>query len=540
MQRRLAWRNERNLYKRKCNAEGHSEILISMYSPTVNTPVYDQKYWHGDGWDPIAYAKSIDFSEPFLTQWYKLFLLVPTPALINLNDVNSDYCNFTYQSKNCYLNFASDINQDTAYLYHSIENRKCFDMLGSRKNENCYELVDSEKCYGSDNLILCEECIDSKFCLDCRNCQNCIGCFGLRNAKYCVFNKQLSKEEYEQILEKIKLKEERTKIEKEFLGLTKFYPRKFFNSKQAINSTGDYLNHVKNCKYCFDIEGPAEDLKYVSYGVTDMRNVKDSYAIGVNIENSYDVMDTGDNVSNAAFSANVWNSYDIRYGYFLKNCKDCFGCVGLRNKQYCILNKQYSKEEYGELLPRIIKHMNDLPYVDKKGRVYKYGEFFPIEMSPFSYNESIAQEYYPLTKDHVIKKGFSWNEKEKKNYDAEIDSYDLGEIKNIEEGIVGKLLSCAHAGGCNEQCVGVFKIIEEELKFYKNYHIPIPELCPNCRHHQRLKKRNPFKLWHRSCMCDKENHFHGVGKCKVEFETSYAPDRPEIVYCEKCYQAEVY
>jgi len=70
--------------------------------------------------------------------------------------------------------------------------------------------------------------------------------------------------------------------------------------------------------------------------------------------------------------------------------------------------------------------------------------------------------------------------------------------------------------------------------------IPIPRRCFYCRHEARLKRRNPFKLWHRACMCDKENHFHGAGKCEVEFETAYAPDRPEIVYCEKCYQAEVY
>jgi hypothetical protein len=41
-------------------------------------------------------------------------------------------------------------------------------------------------------------------------------------------------------------------------------------------------------------------------------------------------------------------------------------------------------------------------------------------------------------------------------------------------------------------------------------------------------------------MCNKENHINHQGKCNVEFETSYAPDRSEIVYCEKCYQQEVY
>jgi len=69
--------------------------------------------------------------------------------------------------------------------------------------------------------------------------------------------------------------------------------------------------------------------------------------------------------------------------------------------------------------------------------------------------------------------------------------------------------------------------------------LPLPRLCPNCRHYQRLAQRNPLKLWHRQCMCKKENHEHN-GKCEVEFETSYAPERPEIIYCERCYQQEVY
>ncbi len=75
---------------------------------------------------------------------------------------------------------------------------------------------------------------------------------------------------------------------------------------------------------------------------------------------------------------------------------------------------------------------------------------------------------------------------------------------------------------------------------YRKMGIPIPKKCFACRRNDRLALRNPRKLWHRTCMCDKENHFHSTDKCEVEFETSYAPNRPEIVYCEKCYQQEVY
>ena len=101
----------------------------------------------------------------------------------------------------------------------------------------------------------------------------------------------------------------------------------------------------------------------------------------------------------------------------------------------------------------------------------------------------------------------------------------------IDESIIGKVIECSHRGECTQNCTLGFKIILEELQFYRRMNLPLPHLCPNCRHYERLSQRNPMKLWHRKCM--KEG-------CDNEFETSYAPERPEIVYCEKCYQKEVY
>ena len=80
--------------------------------------------------------------------------------------------------------------------------------------------------------------------------------------------------------------------------------------------------------------------------------------------------------------------------------------------------------------------------------------------------------------------------------------------------------------------------------------LQLPTLCSNCRHYQRLKRRNPFKLWHRKCQCagaesdgktykNTMNHFHDKEYCPNEFKTAYAPDRPEIIYCEQCYNAEI-
>jgi hypothetical protein len=537
----MTWRNERSLYKRKCDAKGHEEILISMYPPETKISVYDQHYWHSDEWEASLYARNYDFTVPFFKQWRELFFSVPFSNLLNIYSINCDFCNFVFDSKDCYLNFASDMNEDTAYLYHSIENRNCFDMLGARGNENSFELIDCNKCYASEYLTLCEECMDSKYCYDCRNCQDCIGCFGLRNAKYCIFNKQYTSKDYQNELDKLASREQRDIIKNKFSSLLLSYPRKFINSRLAVNSTGDYLNNVKNCKNCFDVEGPAEDSRFITYGVTDIKNVYDFFAGGGYVENSYEVVSVGVHAHNIFFSGTTWESYNIFYSFFLKNCSNCFGCVGIRNKQYCILNKQYTKEEYEELVPKIIEHMNAMPYVDKKGRVYKYGEFFPSELSPFSYNASIAQQYFPFIKEEVIKQGYKWKDVEERDYTIDIKKGDItNDIKNVQEDTIGKIIECEHQGKCNEQCTEVFKIIESEFQFYKKMNIPLPCLCPNCRHYQRLKQRNPLRLWHRKCMCDKENHLHGKEKCGVEFETSYAPNRPEIIYCEKCYQQEVY
>jgi CxxC-x17-CxxC domain-containing protein len=208
---------------------------------------------------------------------------------------------------------------------------------------------------------------------------------------------------------------------------------------------------------------------------------------------------------------------------------DLFGCVGLRKKQYCIFNKQYAKEEYEELVGKIKKHMDEMPYTDIKGRVYKYGEFFPIELSPFAYNETLAQEYFPLTDSEADQKGYFWRSFVEKNYNPTIIAPDLPDsIDDVQDSITKEVVGCAHEGKCNEQCTAAFRIIPDELKFYRAMKLPLPRLCPSCRSSKRLLQRTPLNVYKREC-----------AKCGKEIETSYAPDRPEIVYCEDCYKNEV-
>ena len=174
---------------------------------------------------------------------------------------------------------------------------------------------------------------------------------------------------------------------------------------------------------------------------------------------------------------------------------------------------------------------------------YKYGEFIPFNLSYYAYNETLAQEFGPLIISVAFDNGYRWRDSEAKNFNVTIDANHIpDDIKNVDEKILDEILECADKGKCHHRCTGVFRITQSELQFYKKQFIPLPNKCPNCRYHDRFSKIPlPHHLYHRTCMCKKTNHpIHLDIGCPSEFETSYSPDRPETVYCEKCYQQEVY
>jgi hypothetical protein len=44
-----------------------------------------------------------------------------------------------------------------------------------------------------------------------------------------------------------------------------------------------------------------------------------------------------------------------------------------------------------------------------------------------------------------------------------------------------------------------FRIIKQELEFYRKHNLPIPHRHPDVRHTDRMKLRNPRKLRDRKC-----------------------------------------
>jgi hypothetical protein len=91
-QRRLSFRNERKLYKRKCDATGRD--IISIYSPEKPFKVYHQDEWWSDKWDPLSYGTDFDFGRPFFEQFGELMREVPVMSVIVMNNSNADYGNY--------------------------------------------------------------------------------------------------------------------------------------------------------------------------------------------------------------------------------------------------------------------------------------------------------------------------------------------------------------------------------------------------------------------------------------------------------------
>jgi len=511
-----------------------------VYDKDRSYTIYCRECWLSDKWDPISYGKDYDFSKPFFEQLKFLQSLVPKVNLYQTNFISSEYCNYGLDMKECYLVFGGQKNERLYFGNQVINSRDSLDIAFSEKVEFSYE---DFECIRGNKLFFSQysfDCVDSSYLIDCRNCINCFGCVGLVNKQYYIWNKPCTKEEYQNFI-----RENQGSFAKHLENLAKLkelklsIPHRFARIYKSVNSDGDDLSEAKNSHNAFS-SSENEDSNFLFFCRHKSKDCYDTSFQGFNAELLYEIAH-GFGGSNTAFGMRNFSNQNSRYNKECHECSYVFGCEGLRKKQYCILNKQYTKEEYEVLIPKIIKQMEDMPYVDQKGRVYKYGEFFPVELSPFTYNETIAQEYFPLTKEEAVSQGFLWKDGQKREYKIEIENENLPDhINEVSEDIIGKVISCAHKGICKEQCTEAFKITAEEFKFYKRMILPLPRLCPNCRHYERINARNPLKLWERACMCSKSTHFHGQDRCIVEFKTTYSPDRPEVVYCEKCYQQEVY
>jgi hypothetical protein len=510
-QRRLSFRNERNLYHRKCSC--CSKNIISIYSSDSQYTIYCSDCWWNDSFDPLEYGVEFDFSKSFFEQFNSLMKRVPRIGLHVSNNENSDYINFSGYNKNSYLIFAAEYDENCFYGNRVMESQDCVDTLNCLRSQWCYEVVDVESCYNLFFSQSCKNCNDSMFLIDCIGCSDCLLSFNLRKQKYCIFNKQYTKEEYfikkNEILSILNSSDRNLLIQK-FIEMKKKVINKNLEILESESSMGNYLFNTRNCKNCFDISS-GEDCIYAYSGVK-MKDCMDVCHL-YDAELSYEVTSTGYNSYNVLFSNTAWTTSNSYYVDNVHSSSDVFGCINLKKNKYCILNKQYTKEEYEILFPKIIEHMK------KTG---EWGEFFPVSLSPFGYNETVVNEYYPFNKEEALSKGYKWRDEDVQSQYQGVKYEVLENINDIQDDICNAILQCEVTGKA-------YKIIPQELSFYRKMELPIPKRCPDQRHLDRMQLRNPRVLCDRKCM-----------KCNTDIKTTYSPERKEIVYCEDCYSNYIY
>ncbi|MFH1012235.1 MAG: hypothetical protein V1760_00595 [Candidatus Peregrinibacteria bacterium] len=512
MQRRMAWNNQINLYKRKCDATG--EEIISIYHPDGPLKVYKQNYWWDTAqFDATEYGRDFDFSRPFFEQWIDLAKSVPRPALFTLFqfDENSEYTNDAGYNKNCYMIFDSDYNRDCYYSMSSNKSTNCVDNNRIKESELCFECVDCTQCYSLYYSQDCDNCTSSAFLKNCIGVRHSFMCSNLKNKEYHVFNKPYDKATYTKLMASLSKHSELAKYLKDWAAFKLQFPQRAMHGVQNENVTGDYLVYSKNAENCFDSMQLWDCKNFVrSFG--SVKDSMDCYECGDGIERFYESAISGYNSQDLRFCLLCVNEeHNLDYSFYCNFSTDCFGCVGLNRKKFCILNKPYPEAEYKALAPKIIKHMRSTG---------EWGEFFSVPHSDFAYNETMAQEHFPMTKEAVLDRGWRWREKDKADF-LPSNATVPDDSRTADESICQALFAC-------EVCGRSYKIILQELNFYKTQGVVVPKRCFFCRHRARSFLRNPRVLFDRQC-----------AQCRTAIKTSYAPGSPWTVYCEKCYQASL-
>jgi hypothetical protein len=531
LQRRLTFRNDRMLYKRAC--ELCKKEVISIYRPNGPQKIVCQKCWWSDDFDATAHGKEYDFSKSFFEQYRELMNEVPFVATFVVDEsrmINSPYNNMVLDLRNCYLLSNADFDEDCSYGCEIEHSRTCVDNNLIHQSEMCYECVNMQNCYRAFYSIDCESSSDIWFSRDCNGCTDCFGCVNLRKKSYCIFNEPMgTKEAYMAKLAELGL-DSRGNIEDIKGKVHEFWKTgitKYMHEKQNENVSGDYIYNSKSVTESWIVH-EGWNVKHSQYLVAG--GTKDSYDFtqyGDNAELHYEVLQGGGGGSRVRFSWFVPSeNRDIDYCMQIMTSHNMFGCIGLRKKEYCILNKQYTKEEYEKLRAEILKQMNEIKYKDSKGLTYGYGEFFPSDISPFVYNETSAQEVFPLSEVEAQSKGFAWVPREVRNYQPTIATDKIPDtIAEVEEDITKDIIECLNKGDERKNCTTAFRVIPDEVGFYKRFNIPLPAKCPNCRHAERMTLRNPPRFHTATCSYD---------ICSKEVITAY-PERTQNLYCKEHY-----
>lgn len=457
LQQRFAFRNERKLFTRRCDATPRN--IVSNVRPDAIFPVFHVDEWHKQNHD-VPFLNEFDFERTFFDQYADLWPRVPRMHKASAgNEENSEYSNHCGNCRNCYFIFNSEVDEDCMYLKFGDKCRDCMDCNNILNSELCYECVNVKNCYNLKFSDDCETCSDSAFLRYCRGVKNCMFCYGLEHKEFCIFNQPFTKEEYQKRIKEFQLNS--------YVGIqscmqkweqwSSQWPKMRHVILKSENCTGESIFSSKNARDCYNVS-KLEDCRYVMNSV-DVKDSYDFFAYGMRTALCYECVTIAYSYD-LKFCIYCFESSGLEYCESCWGCKDCFGCIGLKKAQYHIFNKPYSENDYRRLVLEIRKHM------EKAG---EYGSFFPERFSLFPYEDTLAQDYFPQPvkqKEGVVQAGLS----------------SVEEIPDAIEDVSLEITECTFLCPKEQK---PFKFQRKEIQFYKKLGVALPHVSFEPRYQRR-------------------------------------------------------
>lgn len=285
----------------------------------------------------------------------------------------------------------------------------------------------------------------------------------------------------------------------------------------VVNSeNSEFNNNIINSKNCLNVFNVlhSEDCSNLAaaWRVSNVANSTIVYTCEWKIISSTMVYES----SSIAFSVCINACNNLTYCTDMLWCNNCFWCVWLKHKSYCFFNTQYSQEEYYEKVNTCIKKMK----LDRE-----WGQIFPADTSLFGYNESLAQDDFPLKRSEAKENNFNWSDYEAPfpSVTKTIPAEKLPDtVQDIPDDILNWAIVC-------EMSWKPFKITAQELEFYRKHNLPCHHLHPDERHLDRLKIRTDRRL-----------HSIACSECDTKIQSTYSEYTNLEVLCRECYNKKIF
>ncbi len=496
--RRLAsFRPSKNLFLRECGGSGAR--TFSIYPANCSLPVYAESVWKSDAFDATAFGSAFDFKRLFAEQLLTLWRTVPRPALINADSPESKVSHRVWGSTGSFLLFDSTASVSCLYSTNLHRCSECIDCYQLENCSRCYETILSENCHELRFGEFCRGCNDSWFLSQCSDCERCLFCSDLEGKRFHIFNRSVTEEEYFRTLSELSLDAgPLLEIAKDrFLEFLSSVPTAHILSTAdspsgSVYGSGNYHRRSSRIVHSFEV--------FDSERVYNCRDVRCSFDCldSIGVWNSREVAQSasiygGERIVN---SFDCWESVsDLAYCSHCTRSSHLLGCVGLRERQYCIFNMQYEKERYFELKDEIVGHL-------KRRNIW--GATLPANFSPHPYNHSSANEYMPLTKVPAKMMGFSWDESDQALRPSELLGEKVTAPEELFSDVPVRFADRSHEDITRAVYLCVitgkpFRYRSDEVRIYQELGVAPPKRCFQQRHLERLSHLTPHQVISRSC-----------------------------------------